>query len=304
MTQTMSGERSSSATPMPKALNPRWRALRRELRRPAVFASTAYVVLLVLVAVLGPVLISTDPSAQDLDARFAPPSAAHWLGQDDYGRDVLARLVHASRISLLAPLIAVGVAVLIGVPAALLAAYRRGFFDSTSNLVSDTFLSIPAIVFALTIITLFGRGLVTSMVAIGIVFSPYLFRVTRGAAMVASKETFVRAAESSGANAVWIMRRHLLPNVLGPVVVQVTILLGLSLLAEASLSFLGLGVQAPDASWGSMLKSAYDSQFDSPFGVLPAGIALVITVLAFNTLGDALRDALVGRGRTGDSDDE
>jgi peptide/nickel transport system permease protein len=271
--------------------------LRRSLRRPASALAAGYLVLLVLAAVAAPLLAPHDPNLQDLANRFAGPSAEHLLSTDEFGRDVASRLVHAARVSLAAPLISLAVAIALGVPTGLLAGLRRGPFDAVANRISDTLLAIPAIVLALAIVAVLGPSLTNAMIAIGIVFAPQLFRVIRGAALVVAEETYIASAAAIGCRTSRVVFRHVLPNIRAPLLVQVTLLMGFALLVEASLSFLGLGVQPPEASWGSMLKAAYDNQFEAPYSVLPPGIALMCTVLAFNVLGDSIRDAVAG-GRT------
>jgi peptide/nickel transport system permease protein len=279
----------------PKARRGRPGLLRSMVSGPSAVAAAAYVLLLAVLAVAAPLIAPHDPNAQDLFNRFAGMSAEHPLGTDDFGRDVASRVIYAARISLAAPLISLAVGMLIGVPAGLLAGLRRGIFDAVADRLSDTLLSIPAIVFALAIIAVLGPSLTNAMVAIGIVFAPHLFRVVRGATMVVAEETYISSAEAIGASTRRILLVHVLPNIRAPLLVQITLLMGFALLAEASLSFLGLGVQPPEASWGSMLKAAYENQFEAPYSVLPSGIAILLTVLAFNVLGDRLRDAVAGR---------
>ncbi|GGP04232.1 hypothetical protein GCM10012278_19040 [Nonomuraea glycinis] len=191
-----------------------------------------------------------------------------------------------------------GVALLIGLPLGLWAGLRRGAVDAIAGRLADTILSLPALVAALAIIAVLGPGLVNAMLSIGIIFAPGLFRVVRGATLAVAEETFVDSAVAIGSSTRRTLWVHILPNIAAPLLVQVTILMGVALLVEASLSFIGLGVQPPDASWGSMLKAAYTNQFHSPFAVVPSGVAMVLTVLAFNTIGDSIRDAVGLRRRT------
>lgn len=269
--------------------------LRALVKQPASVASIVFLLLLVVIAVTAGIISPHSPSTQNLSEGFAGISADHWLGTDKLGRDVLSRMLYASRIAILAPLIAVGIAVVLGIPAGLIAGMSKRRLDSIMNTISDTLLSVPGIVMALAIVTVVGPGLVTAMVAIGIVMSPSLFRIVRGAAMVIAEETFIASARSIGSGRIRTMFRHVLPNIAAPVLVQVTLLMAAALLAEAGLSFLGLGVQPPSASWGAMLKSAYENQYAAPWAVVAPGVAIVLTVLSLNTLGDGLRDALAGR---------
>jgi peptide/nickel transport system permease protein len=268
---------------------------RRACRRGSFVVALVFIGLLIVVAVAAPWVAPHDPDAQTLASRLQGPSGGHLLGTDDLGRDVLSRLVYASRLALLAPLISVGVAIIIGVPAGLLAGLRGGWVDAVTGRLADTLLSLPGLAFALAVIAVLGPGLTNAMLAMGIVFAPSLYRVVRGATISVAEESYIESARSIGSSNRRIVMSHVLPNIAAPLLVQVTILMGVALLAESSLSFLGLGVQAPDASWGSMLRVAYENQFDAPYSVLPAGIALVITVLSFNTLGDTFRDAISTR---------
>jgi peptide/nickel transport system permease protein len=276
----------------------RWvRALRMLLRRPSSVVALSFILLLVVLAALAPWVAPHDPNEQDLSAAFAPYSAEHLLGGDELGRDVASRLLHAIRLALLAPLISVGVALVLGVPSGLWAGLRRGVADTVLSRIADTLLSLPGLAFALAIVAVVGPGLVNVMVALGIVFTPSLFRVVRSAAMSVAEEPYIDSSRAIGCSTNRILWVHILPNVAAPLLVQATILMGLALLSEAGLSFLGLGVQPPDSSWGSMLRTAYDNQFRAPLAVLPPGIAVVLTVLAFNTLGDTIRDVMSARWR-------
>ncbi|SHK50847.1 peptide/nickel transport system permease protein [Pseudonocardia thermophila] len=293
---TVTAPSTAAAAPLP--VESPWRqALRRLLRRPSSVVALGFLLVLIVLAVLAPWVAPHDPLVQDLESSFAPYTAQHWLGTDDLGRDVASRLIHAIRLALLAPLISVGVAVLLGVPTGLWAGLARGWVDAVLSRLADALLSLPGLAFALAIIAVVGPGLANVMVALGIVFAPTLFRVVRGAAMAVAEEPFIDAARSIGSRTWRILWVHVLPNVAAPLLVQATILMGLALLSEAGLSFLGLGVQPPEASWGSMLRTAYDNQFEAPLAVLPPGIAVVLTVLAFNTIGDAIRDVMTARGR-------
>ncbi|MFI7673098.1 ABC transporter permease [Actinophytocola sp. NPDC049390] len=297
MTTTSSIPVTAPPQPPPHARPRRGQVVRAVLRKPAGAASVGFVALLALLAVLGPLVTPHDPDAQNLAIRFAGPSWSHWFGTDDFGRDVLSRMIEASRITIIAPLISVGIAVLIGLPVGMLAAIRGGWVDTVAGRLADTVLALPALVGALAIVAILGPGLVTTMIAVGIIFTPTMFRVVRGASVAVAEETFVSSATAIGSSRRRILVVHVLPNIAAPLMVQVTILMGVALLVEASLSFLGLGVQPPDASWGSMLEAAYANQFKAPFAVVPPGAAMVLTVLAFNTIGDAIRDAVGIRRR-------
>jgi peptide/nickel transport system permease protein len=253
--------------------------------------ATCFLVIVAVLAIAAPLVARYSPTAQDF-IPFSGPSGAHWLGTDDLGRDIWARLVYGARASMEAALIAVSLALAIGVPVGLLAGYRGGWVDAVLMRVADTFLSFPGIVLAIAITAVLGPSLVNSMVAVGVVFAPSIARVTRGQVLVTKERVYVDAAVSFGSPPWRIVLRHIVPNSIQPVVIQATFMLGLAVLAEASLSFVGLGVQYPDPSFGVMLQRA--AQFISlhPGDVYPPGLAIALTVLAFNALGDSLRDVL------------
>lgn len=254
--------------------------------------AAGFLLLLPVIAVAAPVLAPYDPEQQELLNAFAGISWEHPLGTDQFGRDVLSRLIYATRITVIGPPIAIAVASVIGVPIGLWAGLRRGAVDTIAGRAADTLLSLPSFVTALAIIAVMGPSLVNAMVAIGIVFSPGLFRLVRGATLETARETFVESAQAIGSSTPRTLAVHVLPNIAAPLLVQVTLLMGVALLIEAALSFLGLGVQPPDASWGSMLRTAYENQFTAPYSVIPPGIALVFTVLAINIVGDAASDRI------------
>lgn len=254
--------------------------------------SLMFLLALMLLSVLAPWLAPYSPTQQDLDATFSAMSGQHWLGTDDLGRDTFSRLLHGGAASLYASFLAVAVAVLIGVPTGLVAGYLGGWIDEVISRVIDSFLSFPAIVLAIAVTGALGIGLTTGMIAVGIVFAPQLARLVRARTLVVRNELYVDSARCFGAHTAHILWRHVLPNTVQPVIVQVTLLLAAALLAEASLSFLGLGIQPPDASWGSMLARAYQNMEIAPELMYPPGIAILVTALAFNMLGESMREAL------------
>jgi peptide/nickel transport system permease protein len=243
-------------------------------------------------AVLAPLLAPYDPNAQSLADRLAAPSREHLLGTDDLGRDVLSRMLFAARVSLVAAVQATLIGVALGVPVGLVAGFARGWIDSVTGRIADAVMSIPALLLALAIVGVLEPNLTSSMIAIGIVYAPRFFRVTRAAAMSVREETYVEAARSVGTSPTRIVTGHVLPNVLSPLVVQISLAMGFAILFEASISFLGLGVQPPDASWGSMLGRSTRFFEQSPHLVIVPGLAILVTVLSFNVLGDGLRDSL------------
>ncbi len=254
--------------------------------------SLTFLGILVVMSALAPWISPYSPLAQDFDATLAPMSAAHWLGADDLGRDTLSRLIYGGTASLYASFLAVFVAVLIGVPVGLLAGYLGGWVDEIVSRIIDSFLSFPAIVLAIAVTGALGIGLTNGMISVDIVFAPQLARLVRARTLVVRHELYVDSARCFGASTSRILWRHVLPNTIQPVIVQVTLLLAGALLAEASLSFLGLGIQPPNASWGAMLARAYQNMEIAPEQMYPPGLAILFTALAFNALGESLRVAL------------
>lgn len=254
--------------------------------------SLLFIAALVVVALAAPWLAPNSPTEQHLSNTLAAPSATNWLGTDDLGRDVFSRLLYGTRVAIYASFLAVGLAVLLGLPLGILAGYAGGWVDETLSRMIDTLLSFPAIVLAIAVTGALGIGLTNGMLAVGIVFAPQLARLARARTLVVRQELYVDAARCFGASTWHILLRHILPNALQPVLVQVTILLAAALLAEASLSFLGLGIQPPDPSWGAMLARAYQSMEIAPEQMYAPGLAILCTALAFNSLGEALRKEL------------
>lgn len=254
--------------------------------------SLVFLLALGLLAVCAPLIAPYPVTAQDVDNSLAGPSMAHLLGTDDLGRDVFSRMVHGGAATLYASGLAVGIAVLLGLPVGLLAGYMGGWVDESISRFIDALLSFPSIVLAIAVTGALGIGLTNGMIAVGIVFAPQLARLVRARALVVRQELYVDASRCFGASTARILWRHVLPNTVQPVIVQVTLLLAAALLAEASLSFLGLGIQPPSPSWGSMLARAYQNMELAPEQMYPPGLAILLTALAFNTLGESLRIAL------------
>jgi peptide/nickel transport system permease protein len=252
----------------------------------------AYLVGLALLAVLAPWLAPHSATAQNAASTLQEPSARYLLGTDDLGRDVLSRLIFGAPASLYASFLAVAIATALGVPFGLLAGLLGGWVDRIISRLVDTLLSFPGIVLAIGVTGALGIGLTHGMIAVGLVFAPMLARLARAQTLVVKNELYVDAARCFGAGSGRILLRHILPNAVQPLIVQVTILLAGALLAEASLSFLGLGVQPPQPSWGGMLARAYTYVDIAPEQMYAPGIAIRLTALAFNGLGESLRVAL------------
>jgi peptide/nickel transport system permease protein len=263
--------------------------LRRDLR-----GTVSLLVLLTIVAaaVLAPWIAPYSPTEQNMEMILAEPNAQHWLGTDDLGRDVFSRLIHGASNSLYAALLAVGVAIVLGVPLGLVAGFVGGWVDQGISRLIDTLLSFPAIVLAVAVTGAVGIGLTNAMFAVGLVFAPQLARLVRARTLVVRQELYVDAARCFGASYRRLLLKHVLPNAIQPVIVQSTLLLAVALLAEASLSFLGLGIQPPDVSWGAMIARGYMYMSVVPEQMYAPGLIIMVTAVAFNALGESLRVAL------------
>jgi peptide/nickel transport system permease protein len=272
--------------------SPARRALRRLLaRRTAVFGLVV-VVLMVLLAVLAPWIAPFDPLATSFATVRRAPDGAHWFGTDEVGRDLLSRVIWGGRASLAAGVISVTIAVGVGVPLGMLAGYVGGAVDAVVSRVTDAMLAIPFLILAIALAAFLGPSLGNAMIAIGITATPIFVRLARGQVLAVRAEDYVEAARAVGNPPARILLRHILPNILPPVIVQATLAIAAAIIAEASLSFLGLGQQPPAPSWGSMLNTAQRFLTQAPWMAIFPGLAIFVTVLAFNLLGDGLRDAL------------
>jgi peptide/nickel transport system permease protein len=253
--------------------------------------SAVVILVLALVAIFAPVLTPHDPNAIDLLHPFAAPSSEHLLGTDDTGRDLLSRLIAGSRTSLVGPLVVVILEVALGVPLALVAAWRGGIVDGVVSRVLDVIFAFPGILLAILVIAFFGAGLKSAVIALAIAHMPYLARVTRGAAIRERRLAYVQALEVQGFSAVRICARHLVPNLIPLIVAQATVSFGYVMIDLAGLSFLGLGVQPPTADWGVMVSAGEQNILAGhPEQSLYAGALIVITVCAFTLLGERLAD--------------
>jgi ABC-type dipeptide/oligopeptide/nickel transport system permease subunit len=269
-------------------------AVRRFARHRLAVAGLVVLVLIVLATVFAGVLTGHDPTKVDLSQVRRPPSAAHWLGTDNSGRDVLARLLHAGRVSLLVGVLSSLVAVVLGTLLGAFAGVVGGWVDSTIMRAADVFLSFPVLVVMVVIAGILGPSVTTMVVAIGVFTWPTAGRMVRGVTLSLREQEFMHAARAFGARTSWLVTRHVVPAVLGSVVVVATLAVATGILLEASLSFLGIGVQPPQPSWGNMLTDAQRLTVISqmPWLWLPPGIAVAVTVLAVNFVGDGLRDAV------------
>jgi peptide/nickel transport system permease protein len=277
--------------------SPARRALRRLVRRRGAMVGLAVLACFVVLAVTAPWVTPYDPIAQSWMTVRKAPSAVHWFGTDEVGRDVLTRVVFGARASLMAGVISIGIALTIGVPLGLVAGYLGGFVDALIGRLTDAMLACPFLILAIALAAFLGPSLGNAMIAIGITATPIFVRLTRGQVMAVKVEDYVEAARAVG-NPRWrIALVHILPNILPALLVQATLSIAAAIIAEAALSFLGLGQQPPAPSWGSMLNSAQRFLVNAPWMAIWPGLAIFATVLSFNLLGDGLRDALDPRER-------
>jgi peptide/nickel transport system permease protein len=270
--------------------------LRAFLKKPVAVAAACFLAIEIAVSLFAPWIAPYNPDEQDLVNRLQGSTAQHWLGTDAFGRDALSRLIYGGRISLSGAAIAVVVACIGGVSLGLLAGYVGRSTDLVLSRIIDVIMSVPGLILAITIVAVLGPGLVTAMIAIGIASIPGFYRITRGQAQVITSEVFVEASRMIGCTRRRIIWHHVLPNMWSPIIVLIALALGVSVTAEAALSFIGLGVQPPTASWGSMLQGATTSLNIAPILVIAPGVAIALTVLAFQLIGNGLRDAF-GSGR-------
>jgi peptide/nickel transport system permease protein len=266
--------------------------LRRLLARPAAAAGIIVIAVFVGAAVLAPLIAPYDPIATNFAAVRKAPSAAHWFGTDEIGRDVLSRVIFGARASLEAGVLSVLISLAIGVPAGLLAGYAGGKVDMLISRVTDALLACPFLILAIALAAFLGPSLANAMIAIGISATPVFIRLTRGTTLAVRAEDYVLAARAIG-NPPWrIALLHVLPNIVPPLLVQATLAIAAAVIAEASLSFLGLGQQPPQPSWGSMLNTAKNYIDNAAWMAIWPGVSIFLLVLSFNLVGDGLRDAL------------
>jgi peptide/nickel transport system permease protein len=267
----------------------------RLLHNPSALIGAGIVLFFVAFAVFAPWIAPYDPNTPDWMAIRSAPSAAHWLGSDDLGRDVLSRVIFGTRPSLAAGVVSVVVAVVIGLPFGLVAGYFGGLIDMAISRLADAMLACPFLVLAIALAAFLGPSLQNAMIAIGISAVPVFIRVARAQTLIVCTEDYIAAARSQGLGDLAILTGQVLPNVLAPVVVQATLTMAVAVLAEASLAFLGLGQLPPAPSWGSMLDVARQFLGEAPWMALWPGLAIIAIVIGFNLLGDGLNDALDSR---------
>ncbi|MFN2322361.1 MAG: ABC transporter permease [Trueperaceae bacterium] len=283
------GAPTAEVEPTPRRLG---RSLGRLGRSSSFWLGGAIVALLVAIALVGPLMVPGDPYAMSVRSRLQPPSAEHLLGTDEFGRDVLTRLVHGSRLTLQIGVVSVGIALVVGGLLGVLSGFIGGWFDVLAMGLVDVLLAFPAILLALAIIAVLGPGLTNTMIAVGISSIPGFARVVRSATLEVKQRVFVEAARALGGSAARVMFHHVGRNIVSPLLVLITLQFPVALLSSAALGFIGLGAQPPEPEWGAMLVSARDYLRRAPWLVNAPGLAIVFTVLGFNLLGNALRDAL------------
>lgn len=280
------------------AVSPRSEALRRVLRnRKAVFGIICLTIIVVS-ALLAPVISPHEPNRQNLRNRLQGSSSEHWLGTDHLGRDLFSRVIWGGRVSLQVGFVSVAIALLIGGTMGLLAGYFGGWFEGLVMRIVDIMLALPGFLLALAIVATLGASMTNVTIAVGIAYAPGLARVTRSAVIAAREYEYVAAARAAGAGDLRIMWSHILPNSMGPIIVQSTLAMAGAILSAAALSYLGMGAQPPTAEWGSMLSAARPFILVAHHTVTYPGLAIMLTVLSLNMLGDGLRDAFDPRMRS------
>ncbi len=267
-------------------------AFRALLSRPTAVFGGVVLIGVIGLALFAPWIAPYDPLATSWSLVRKAPSAAHWFGTDEVGRDLLSRIIWGARASLSAGVIAVAIAVGVGVPTGMVAGYVGGWTDALISRLTDAMLAIPFLILAIALAAFLGPSLGNAMIAIGVTATPIFVRLARGQVLAARAEDYVEAARAVGNPPIRILLRHILPNILPPVMVQATLAVAAAIIAEASLSFLGLGQQPPAPSWGSMLNTAQRFLTQAPWMAIFPGLAIFLTVLAFNLFGDGLRDAM------------
>jgi peptide/nickel transport system permease protein len=267
-------------------------AFRVLLSRPTAVFGGVVLIGVIALALFAPWIAPYDPLATSWSLVRKAPSAAHWFGTDEVGRDLLSRIIWGARASLSAGVIAVAIAVGVGVPTGMVAGYVGGWTDALISRLTDAMLAIPFLILAIALAAFLGPSLGNAMIAIGVTATPIFVRLARGQVLAARAEDYVEAARAVGNPPIRILLRHILPNILPPVMVQATLAVAAAIIAEASLSFLGLGQQPPAPSWGSMLNTAQRFLTQAPWMAIFPGLAIFLTVLAFNLFGDGLRDAM------------
>lgn len=280
----------------PASVRTRFRGTRQMFHNKTFVISFSILMLFVLLSLLAPLLAAYDPNELHTDARLEGPSGDYWLGTDTLGRDLYSRLLYGGGVTLRAALTAVGVGMAIGIPTGFLAGYVQRRVDTVLSTISDTMQAMPGLLFALGIITALGPGVTNAMFAIGIILTPAFFRISRTAAMSVRSSTYVEAARSVGCSGPRIIARHVFPNTAGPLLVIASFGFSAAIVVEATLSFLGLGVEPPDASWGTLTREAFSQIRFSSWGIYPPIVAIVIVVVSISLMADTIQESLARPG--------
>ena len=294
MSTTADNARTVSSTRDERAIRTPWSEFWRKFRKQHVaLAAGLFVLVLIVVSIVGPHIVPYDPENYfDYDALNAGPTAAHWFGVDSLGRDIFSRIVAGTRISLAAGFVSVAIGAVVGTFFGLLAGYYEGWWDRITMRVADVLFAFPGILLAIGIVAILGNGMINVIAAVAVFSIPAFARLVRGNTLMLKQLTYIEAARSIGASDWTIIMRHILPGTISSVVVYLTMRIGTSIITAASLSFLGLGAQPPTPEWGAMLNEARADMLNAPHVALFPSLAIFVTVLAFNLLGDGLRDAL------------
>lgn len=294
----MAMQTTAAAAGVPETRHSPWATIYKRLREnPLSMLGAAIVLVFVLVALLAPWIATHDPAAQSLREKLQPPSSKHWFGTDELGRDIFSRVVYGARVSLQVGLAAVLIALVVGSLLGLLAGFYGGWIDSAVVVLIDILLAFPGVLLAIAIIAILGPGLENAAIAIGIYSVPQYARVMRGSVISVRNSLYVEASRAIGATDGRIMFRHILPNVLAPLIVLSTLRMASAILSASTLSFLGLGAQPPTPEWGAMLSRGRTYIVLAPYVMIFPGACLLLVILGFNLFGDALRDALDPRMR-------
>ncbi len=278
-------------------VNEKRRFFRVFLGRGLVVFGLVILIIFFITAAFGFLFSPYEPTTQVLRDRLAPPSAEHWLGTDDIGRDTLSRLIHGARMSLMVGVVALSIAAVVGIIAGLLAGYYSGWVNVVIMRIIDALMSFPMILLALLLAGLLGGGLVNVMIALGVAMIPAYARLMCGQVLAIKENDYILAERSMGSGSLRVMFRHIVPNALPPLIVMITMQIGAAILAEAGLSYLGIGITPPTPSWGSMVNDGFKYLMTNPLLSFVPGLAIMIVVFAFNMVGDGLRDALDPRLR-------
>jgi peptide/nickel transport system permease protein len=276
----------------------RFALLRALFDSPVTIFAVVVIAVVLFLAVFGEAIAPYGANEINVMNQLQPPSTTHWFGTDELGRDVFSRVIIAARVSVQVSVVSVTLALLLGVSIGLVSGFFGGWADVAGMRAMDVLFSFPVMLLALAIVAMLGPGLVPAVIAIGVVYTPYFARITRASVLSVREETYIRAARSIGAGNTRILRLHVLPNVTAPIIVQTSLSLAFAILTEAALSFLGLGVQPPQPSWGRMLFDGRGFLSEAWWMAVFPGIAIFLTVLALNLIGDAMRDALDPRQRS------